>query len=60
MSDKSEIDTADLGLALAFLSPKTSGVKDKWKVTFDTGVVMFVPDRVFSTMTFHLQEKDPA
>lgn len=54
------IDTKQYGLAQAFLSPKMSGVKGKWKITFDTGVVMFVPDPLFAVMTFHLEEKDPA
>lgn len=54
-----KIKTSQFGLATHFWSPDKSGVPGFWKVKFDTGIVMTVPEKIFETMEFELQESDP-
>lgn len=55
------IDTRHLGLATHFDGPNTKGNRDRqrWRVRFDTGIEMLVPDKLFEKMVFHLEENDP-
>lgn len=58
------IDTRELGMALSFWRPgkhPMSAVPHRkmWKVEFDTGIVIYIPDAVFGSFNFHLAEKDP-
>jgi hypothetical protein len=51
------IETKAFGLAKAFDRIKYEDAL-YWRVTFDTGLFMFVPDRLFETMTFNLDQVD--
>ena len=58
------LNTGALGLGLRFSSPgrhPSSAVSHRklWKIEFDTGIVMYVPESIFMTMNFELQEEDP-
>lgn len=57
---KGGIDTSDLGMMLEAHSPKSRGNRhrSKWRVVFDTGIEMLVPDSLFETMAFHLEQAD--
>lgn len=56
-----KIDTKDLGLMTHADGPKTKNNthRSKWRVRFDTGIDMLVPDALFDLMIFHLEESDP-
>lgn len=56
--DAPALDTTQFGHAVSFLSPKKSGRPGMWSIRFDTGIFMFVPDRMFAQMTFSLREAD--
>lgn len=57
---RARIDTKMLGLAIKFDSPHSKQNKtSKWRIQFDTGVVIYIPEFLFGICDFHLQEKDP-
>lgn len=56
-----KIDTKELGLMTHIDSPKTKDNRhrSKWRIRFDTGIDMLVPEAMFDVMVFHLEEADP-
>lgn len=57
----SKIDTREFGLLLSADKPRTkqNPHRSKWRIKFDTGIDMLVPEALFLIMQFHLQERDP-
>lgn len=57
----SKIDTKDFGPMTHADGPKSKNNRhrSKWRIRFDTGVEMLVPEGIFEVMLFHLEEKDP-
>lgn len=60
-SSDSQLDTSALGLALRFQtpSPLRTDYPSLYRIEFDTGVVLYLPEVMFLDAKFHLQESDP-
>jgi hypothetical protein len=58
-AEADKISARQFGLALVFFTPLRSGKGGCWLVKFDTGIDLYVPERLFKIMEFELPEADP-